>query len=132
MTSIIEVSPQSVGNYPSLVHQLLHDELLFTAFTTCSEAARWRTQDLYEEPPISVARGYGKTISLLSQKLRSDRFAMSSTVLLTMGQLVAIETLIRNVSATVRHLAGMQSVMKAKTTDKPSAGSTAVQGAVDV
>lgn len=132
MTSIIEVPPANIHAYTHVVHQILHDELLFTAFTTVSEAAKWRTQSLYGDPPLSIAKGYGKTISLLSQRLRSEKFAMSPSVLLTMGQLVAIETMIKNVSATARHLAGMQSAMMAKTGSKPSQGSAPVQTAVDV
>lgn len=132
VTSIIEVAPQNVNNYTHVVHQILHDELLFTAFTTVSEAARWRTQSLYGDPPLSIAKGYGKTIALLSQRLRSEKFAMTPTVLLTMGQLVAIETMIKNVSATARHLAGMQSAMMAKSGSKPPQASSPVQKAVDV
>lgn len=132
MTSIIEVSPHDVDKYSHVVHQALHDEMLFTSFTTCSEAARWRTKDLYSDPPLHVVRGYGKTIALLSDRLRSGRFAMSPMILLTMGQLVAIETLTKNVSATAKHLAGMQSMMAAKSGSKPPSGSSPVQGAVDV
>lgn len=132
VTSIIEVSPRDVDNYTNVVHQILHDEMLFTAFTTCSEAARWRTKSLYGDPPLNVVTGYGKTISLLSQRLQSDKFAMTPAVLLTMGQLVAIETLIKNVSATARHLAGMQSMMAAKNGARPAPGPSPVQSAVDV
>lgn len=131
-TSIIEVSPQNVGSYSNVVHQILHDELLFSAFTTCSEAARWRTQSLYGDAPLSVAKGYGKTIDLLSQRLKSERFAMSPAVLLTMGQLVAIETMMKNVSATARHLAGMQAAMKPKGKVAPLKGSAPVQTATDI
>lgn len=132
VTSIIEVSPENIAPYSQIIHQVLHDELLFTAFTTCSEAARWRTQNLYDDPPASVANGYGKTLSLLARKLQSEGFAMSPTVLLTMGQLVAIETMIRNVSATARHLAGMQAAMKPKGQEVAKAGTRPVQTAVDV
>ncbi|KAK5947518.1 hypothetical protein PMZ80_001669 [Knufia obscura] len=131
-TSIIEVSSQNVGSYSHVIHQILHDELLFTAFTTTSEAARWRCQSLYDDAPLSVAKGYGKTISLLSQRLRSERFAMSPTILLTMGQLVAIEILIKNVSATARHLAGMQAAMKPKNNVEPPEGSSRVLSATDI
>jgi len=132
VTSIIEVSPQNVGNYSNVVHQILHDELLFTAFTTCSEAARWRTQSLYGDAPRSVAKGYGRTITLLSKRLQSERFAMSPAILLTMGQLVAIETMIKNVSATARHLAGMQAAMKPKGKVAPPKGSAPVQTATEI
>lgn len=134
VTSIIEVSPQNASPYSSIIHQVLHDELLFTAFTTCSEAARWRTQSLYDDPPVHIVRGYGKTIQLLQQRLRSEHFAMTSPVLLTMGQLTAIETLTRNTSATARHLAGMNSVMKAKngTSTSKDAPRSALQTAVDI
>lgn len=132
VTSIIEVSPRDVDKYTHVIHQILHDEMLFTSFTTCSEAARWRTESLHADPPLNVVRGYGKTISLLSDRLRSGRFAMSPTILLTMGQLVAIETLTKNVSATAKHLAGMQSAMAAKMGAKPSSGSSPVQAAVNM
>lgn len=106
--------------------------MLFTAFTTCSEATRWRTLNLYEDPPLNVVKGYGKTISLLTQRLQQDKFAMSPSILLTMGQLVAIEILIKNVSATARHLAGMQAVLKPKEDSGPSVGPKIVQNAVDI
>lgn len=56
---------------------------------------------------------------------------MSPTVLLTMSQLVAIETLIKNVSATARHLAGMQAAMAAKKGRSAQGGAAPVQKAVD-
>lgn len=131
VTSILEVSPRHRAPYSQVIHQILHDELLFTAFTTVSEATRCRTQDLYSDPSPNVVRGYGKTIQLLSKKLQSERFAMSPTVLLTMGQLVAVETLIKNVSATARHLAGMQAAMRPKPTNAPDS-SAPVRNAVDI
>lgn len=57
---------------------------------------------------------------------------MSPTILLTMGQLVAIETLIKNVSATARHLAGMQAAMTPKGSEVAQEGSAPVQKAVDI
>lgn len=127
VTSVIEISPQNQAAYANVIHQILHDELLFTAFTTVSEATRWRTQTLYDDAPASVVHGYGKTIQLLSKKLQLERFSMSPTILLTMGQLVAVETLIKNVSATARHLAGMQAAMKPK-----QPGTAPVRDAVDI
>lgn len=132
VTSIIEVSPENVDLYSNVVHQILHDELLFTAFTTCSEAARWRTKSLYEDPPLGVRKGYGKTVSLLSERLQTRRFVMTPAVLLTMSQLVAIETMTKNVSATARHLAGMQAAMKPKGDMTPHKGSAPVQTATDI
>ena len=130
-TSIMEVSTLNVSSYSTVVHQTLHDELLFTAFTTCSEAARWRTTSLFGDAPLNVARGYGKTVSLLSERLQSERFAMSPTILLTMGQLVAIETMIKNVSATAKHLAGMQAAMQPKGQRASPEGSAPVQTATE-
>ena len=132
VTSIIEVSPENIAPYSQIVHQVLHDELLFTAYTTCSEAARWRTQNLYDSPPDSVSNGYGKTLSLLVKRLQSQNFAMSPTILLTMGQLVAIETMIKNVSATAKHLASMQAAMQPKTQEVSKTETKPVQSAVNV
>ena len=132
VTSIIEVSPDNVDSYSNVVQQILHDELLFTAFTTCSEAARWRTKSLYEDAPLGVVRGYGKTVALLSERLRSPGSMATPTVLLTMGQLVAIETMIKNVSATARHLAGMQGALKPSSNTSRQKGSAPVQTATDI
>lgn len=57
---------------------------------------------------------------------------MSPTVLLTMSQLVAIETMIKNVSATARHLAGMQAAMKQSNKAVASQSNRPVQSAVEV
>lgn len=130
--SIIEVSPHDLDKYSRVVHQILHDELLFISFTTCSDASRWRMQDLHAHPPLSVVRGYGKTISLLAERLRSASFNVSPAILLTMWQLVVIEWLTKNVSATAKHLAGIQSIMAAKKDVKPTSNSSPVQAAINV
>lgn len=112
VTSILEVQPQNIGGgYSEIVHRALQDPMLFTVSTTVSEAARWRMISLTADPPASVVQGYGKTIALLKERLASQQFAFTNVVLLTMSLLAAVETMIKNVSATGRHLAGMQSVM---------------------
>lgn len=115
-----------------IVHQILHDELLFTAFTTTSEAARWRTKSLYADAPLSIVKGYGKTIQLLHQRLKSGLFGMTSIIILAMGQLTAIETLTKNVSASARHLAGLNTLMAAGSRTPPAPSPTGLQSAVDI
>lgn len=97
--------------------------MLFTVSTTVSEASRWRMISLTADPPESVVQGYGKTLAMLKERLASQKFAFTNVVLLTMSLLAAVETMIKNVSATGRHLAGMQSVMAERA--KAAAPSTA-------
>lgn len=86
---------------------------------------------MFGEPPAHVMKGYGKTIMMLAQRLKQDNFAMSNSGMIASGQLTAIETMTRNVSASSKHLAGMQQMMKSRSaSSRPEQSTGKLQQAV--